>query len=68
MKKLNSKMLLMNYWILVIELLNLVIELLNFGYWIIELLKLYMYTLNVRCMHAVVWKVHGYGPKNLVFY
>ena len=37
----------MNYWILVIELLNLVIELLNFGYWIIELLKLYMYTLIV---------------------
>ena len=23
---------------------------------------------NVRCMHAVVWKVHGYCPKNSVFY
>jgi len=23
---------------------------------------------NVRCMHAVVWKVHGYCFKNSVFY
>ena len=36
-----------------IEFKNLVIELLNFGYWIIELLNLYMYTLIITTQKAM---------------